>query len=250
MLGDVPPGPRLQSAVHSVDRTQGFLSGTDHYHNNNTSKSFTIMAQAKIQAKMNEATCSKFSRTLSMADRSGQLLESLDQLEMRVETLRETASAMEVEREFILEMIQSLQNGQELRNISAGEREELSLTANRLMGRTLCVEISIGTIRNSLQEEALRNATSVIDEIVKKLLDDMDGGRQQLLAVHAACVTEAPPVPIDQKFQAIVIGCALEDQKKIKRRLETLLRNVDNAKKNIKIMDHQKLEDPKTNGSQ
>lgn len=41
------------------------------------------MAQAKIQAKMNEAPCSKFSRTLSMADRSGQLLESLDQLEMR-----------------------------------------------------------------------------------------------------------------------------------------------------------------------
>ena len=41
------------------------------------------MAQAKIQAKMNDAMGSKFSRTLSMADRSGQLLESLDQLEMR-----------------------------------------------------------------------------------------------------------------------------------------------------------------------
>lgn len=42
-----------------------------------------IMAQAKIHAKMNEAACSKFSRTLSMADRSVRLLESLDQLEMR-----------------------------------------------------------------------------------------------------------------------------------------------------------------------
>ncbi|KAL6101740.1 bag2 [Pungitius sinensis] len=208
------------------------------------------MAQAKIQAKMNEAACSKFSRTMSMADRSGQLLESLDQLEMRVEALRETAASMEAEREFILEMIQSIQQGQELRNISAGEREELTLTANRLMGRTLSVEISVGTIRNPQQEDALRQATSVIDGIVKKLLDDMESGRQQLLAVHAACVTEAPPVPIDQKFQAIVISCALEDQKKIKRRLETLLRNVENAEKNIKIMDHQKLEDPKSNGCQ
>ncbi|TDH01193.1 hypothetical protein EPR50_G00177510 [Perca flavescens] len=208
------------------------------------------MAQAKIQAKTNEATCSKFSRTLSMADRSGQLLESLDQLEMRVETLRETASAMEHERECILELIQSIQNGQELRNICPGEREELSLTANRLMGRTLSVEIRVGTIRNSQQEEALHKATSVIDEIVKKLLDDMDSGRQQLRALHAACVTEAPPVPIDQKFQAIVISCALEDQKNIKRRLETLLRNVENAEKNIKIMDHQKLEGPKANGCQ
>ncbi|XP_059215361.1 BAG family molecular chaperone regulator 2 [Centropristis striata] len=206
------------------------------------------MAQAKIQAKMNEAACSKFNRTLSMADRSAQLLESLDQLEIRVESLRETASAMVQERECILEMIQTIQNGQELRNISAGEKEELNLTANRLMGRTLCVEISVGTIRNSQQEEALRKATAIIDEIVKKLLNDMESGRQQLMALHAACVTEAPPVPIDQKFQAVVIGCALDDQKTIKLRLETLLRNVENAEKNIKIMDHQKLEDPKANG--
>ncbi|XP_058507333.1 BAG family molecular chaperone regulator 2 [Solea solea] len=208
------------------------------------------MAQAKIQAKMNEPPSSKFSRTLSMADRSGRLLESLDLLEMRVETLRETASAMEQERESILEMIQSLQNSQEMRNICAGEREELDLTANRIMGRTLSVEISIGTTRNSQQEEALQKATSIIDEIVKKLLDDMRSSRQQLMALHAACVTEAPPVPIDQKFQAIVIGCALEDQKKIKRRLETLLRNIENSEKNIKIMDHQKLEVPQENGSQ
>lgn len=137
-----------------------------------------------------------------------------------------------------------------LLSISVGEKEELTLTANRLMGRTLSVEISVGTIRNPQQEEALRKATSMIDEIVKRLLDDMHGARQQLLALHSACVTEAPPVPIDQKFQAIVISCALEDQKKIKRRLETLLRNVGNAEQNIKIMDHQKLENPKANGSQ
>lgn len=118
------------------------------------------------------------------------------------------------------------------------------------MGRTLSVEVSLGTIRNSQQEEALHKATSIIDEIVKRLLDNMDDARQRLLALHSACVSEAPPVPIDQKFQAIVISCALEDQKKIKRRLETLLRNVENAEKNIKIMDHQKLEEPKANGSQ
>lgn len=205
------------------------------------------MAQAKIQTKMNEV-CGKFNRTLSMADRSGRLLESLDQLEMRVEALREAASAMEQERECILEMIQSIQGSQEMHNICAGEKEELTLTANRLMGRTLSVEISVGTIRSSQQEEALQKATSIIDEIVKKLLDDMEDGRRRLLALHAACVTDAPPVPIDQKFQAVVISCALEDQKKIKRRLETLLRNVGNAEKNIKIMDHQKLEDPKANG--
>ncbi|XP_077586095.1 BAG family molecular chaperone regulator 2 [Stigmatopora nigra] len=208
------------------------------------------MAQAKIQAKFNEVSSSKFNRTMSMADRAGQLLANLDQLEMRVETLRETASAMEQERECILEMIQSLQNSQEMHNISAGEKEELTLTADRLMGRTLSVEINVGTIRSSQQEEALHQATSIIDEIVKKLLLDMTESKKRLLALHSACVTEEPPVPIDPKFQAIVISCALEDQKKIKRRLEMLLRNVGNAEKNIRIMDNQKLEEHKTNGSQ
>lgn len=182
-----------------------------------------------------------------MADRSGRLLETLDELEMRVEALRETASAVEQERECILEMIQSLKSSQEMRNICDGEREELTLTADRLMGRTLSVEVSVGTIRTSQQEEALQKATSIIDDIVKKLLDDMEGSCQRLQALLAACVTEAPPVPIDQKFQALVIGCALEDQKKIKRRLETLLRNVENAEKNIKLMDHHQL-DAQTNG--
>lgn len=45
--------------------------------------SLSGMAQAKIQAKMTEAITAKFSRSLSMAARSGRLLESLDQLEAR-----------------------------------------------------------------------------------------------------------------------------------------------------------------------
>lgn len=200
------------------------------------------MAQAKINAKMNDASKGKFSRTLSMADRSGRLLESLDQIETRVEALREEATAMEQERECLIEMIQSIRNSQELRSICDGEREELSLTASRLLDRTLTVSVSVDTIRNEQQEEALKKATAIIDEITGKVLEDMEGARKRLQALHAACVTDAPPVPLDQKFQSVVISCALEDQKKIKRRLETLIRNMDNAQKTIQIMDNQKVD--------
>lgn len=200
------------------------------------------MAQAKINAKMNDASKGKFSRTLSMADRSGRLLESLDQIETRVEALREEATAMEQERECLIEMIQSIRNSQELRSVCDGEREELSLTASRLLDRTLTVSVSVDTIRNEQQEEALKKATAIIDEITGKVLEDMEGARKRLQALHAACVTDAPPVPLDQKFQSVVISCALEDQKKIKRRLETLIRNMDNAQKTIQIMDNQKVD--------
>ncbi|TSN48478.1 BAG family molecular chaperone regulator 2 [Bagarius yarrelli] len=186
-----------------------------------------------------------------MADRSMRLLESLDEIEIRVEALRDAATAMEQERECLIEMIQSIQSSQEMRTICDGEREELTLTASRLMGRTLTVNVAVETIRNPQQEDALRKATAIIDEIATKVLDDMEAARKTLEALHAACLTEAPFVPIDQKFQSIVISCALEDQKKIKRRLETLIRNMDNAEKTIKLLDNQKMEEPNcANGKQ
>ncbi|XP_036105114.1 BAG family molecular chaperone regulator 2 [Molossus molossus] len=195
------------------------------------------MAQAKINAKANEG---RFCRSSSMADRSSRLLESLDQLELRVEALREAATAIEQEREILLEMIHSIQNSQDMRQISDGEREELNLTANRLMGRTLTVEVSVETIRNPQQQESLKHATRIIDEVVSKFLNDLGSAKSHLMSLYSACSSEVPPGPVDQKFQSIVIGCALEDQKKIKRRLETLLRNIENSDKAIKLLEHSK----------
>uniref|UniRef100_A0A8D0GQ30 BAG cochaperone 2 n=1 Tax=Sphenodon punctatus TaxID=8508 RepID=A0A8D0GQ30_SPHPU len=206
------------------------------------------MAQAKISAKVSGEGQSqgggqlrgRFCRSTSMADRSSRLLENLDQLELRVEALRDAATAMEQEKEALLEMIHSIQNSQDMRNISEGEREELSLTANRLMGRTLTVEVSVETIRNPQQQESLLHATKIIDEAVNKLMDDLEDSRSRLMSLYGACTSEVPSGPVDQKFQSVVIGCAIEDQKKIKRRLETLLRNIENAEKSIMLLEPQK----------
>nr|XP_033795091.1 BAG family molecular chaperone regulator 2 isoform X1 [Geotrypetes seraphini] len=174
-----------------------------------------------------------------MAARSSHLLDTLDQLEFRVEALREAASALEQEKETLLEMIQSVQNSQDMRNISDGEREELTITADRLLGRTLTVEVSIEIIRSPQQQKAFKQATQIIDEVSNKVLDDLENGRKHLISLHGACTSEVPAGPIDQKFQSIIIGCAIEDQKKIKRRLETLIRNISNSEKAITLLDHQ-----------
>ncbi|XP_008066311.2 BAG family molecular chaperone regulator 2 [Carlito syrichta] len=163
-----------------------------------------------------------------------------------VEALREAATAVEQEKEILLEMIHSIQNSQDMRQISDGEREELNLTANRLMGRTLTVEVSVETIRNPQQQESLKHATRIIDEVVNKFLDDLENAKSHLMSLYSACSSEVPSGPVDQKFQSIVIGCALEDQKKIKRRLETLLRNIENSDKAIKLLEHSKGAGSKT----
>lgn len=108
------------------------------------------------------------------------------------------------------------------------------------MGRTLTVEVSVETIRSPQQEEALKQATKVIDDVVSKFLDDLASAKCHLMALHSACSSEVPPGPVDQKFQSIVIGCALEDQKKIKRRLEALLRNIESSDKAVRLLEHSK----------
>lgn len=108
------------------------------------------------------------------------------------------------------------------------------------MGRTITVEVSVETIRNPQQQESLLRATQMIDEIVNKLLDDLEDSKSRLMSLYGACTSETPSGPVDQKFQSVVIGCAIEDQKKIKRRLETLLRNIDNSEKSIMLLENQK----------
>ncbi|KAM4695080.1 BAG family molecular chaperone regulator 2 [Discoglossus pictus] len=199
------------------------------------------MAQAKIQARaMEEQNGGKFCRSMSMAARSSHLLETMDDLEIRVKAFRDAATALELEKETLLEAIHGVQNSQDMRSISDGEREELTITADRLMGRTLTVEVSVETIRSPHQETSLQKATGIIDEIVSQVMENLENGKKQLMSLYAACTSEVPSGPIDQKFQTIIIGCALEDQKKIKRRLETLIRNIDSSEKSIKLLDHQK----------
>ncbi|GCC28897.1 BAG family molecular chaperone regulator 2 [Chiloscyllium punctatum] len=200
------------------------------------------MAQSKVNQVKGSDAENKFFRSVSMADRSGRLLETLDNLELRVETLREAAASMEQEKETLLELIQSVQNSQDMKHISEGEREELNVTADRLIGRTLTVMVSVETIRSLQQEEALSKATALIDEVVSKVLEDLRSNKKRLVALYNACSSDTPPGPVDQKFQSIIIGCALEDQKKIKSRLEKLIRNVSNANRSITLLDQQKAE--------
>ncbi|XP_056421762.1 BAG family molecular chaperone regulator 2 isoform X2 [Hyla sarda] len=157
-----------------------------------------------------------------------------------VQSLRDSAFALELEKESLIEIIHNVKNSQDMRNISDGEREELTLTAERLMNRTVTVEVSVETIRNPQQASSIQQATLIIDEILKKVMDNLEGGRKQLMSLYAACTSDSPAAPIDQKFQSIIIGCALEDQKKIKRRLENLIRNIDSSEKSITLLENHK----------
>ncbi|CAH1255065.1 BAG family molecular chaperone regulator 2-like [Branchiostoma lanceolatum] len=173
-----------------------------------------------------------FTRTESMAQHSGRLIEMLDQIEKRVEVLREQASALELEKSSMLEALHTLQNSKDLQYCSPGEREEIQITAERLVCRCLTVDVCVNTVRNQQQEDALQRVNTVLDEISEKIRDDMRSSYDTLLLYYNACCPDTTG-PIDLKFQALVIECAAEDQKKIRKRLESLLRTLEYAEKSM-----------------
>ncbi|XP_043934120.1 BAG family molecular chaperone regulator 2-like isoform X3 [Protopterus annectens] len=107
----------------------------------------------------------------------------------------------------------------------SGEREELTLLTDQLMIRTDAVHIGLGTVRSEQQEESLRQVTALLEDLSQELIEGGRTGKAQLESYLNACLSHGDERHADEKFQALVISCALEDQKIIRKRLESMVRH-------------------------
>lgn len=89
------------------------------------------------------------------------------------------------------------------------------------------IDISVKTVRDSAQEDALHQVNSLIDTLLT--ISDRISARQRCQTFLNACsiheqvnALELEPV-IDKKFETAVLGCTLDDQKTIKKRLQALM---------------------------
>lgn len=84
------------------------------------------------------------------------------------------------------------------------------------------------TVRDTAQDEALHQVNSMIDSLIT--FDDRVLARQRCQTFLNACSqhdggngsTDIEPI-IDKKFEMAVLGCTLDDQKVIKKRLQALM---------------------------
>ncbi|XP_067135243.1 BAG family molecular chaperone regulator 2 [Centruroides vittatus] len=174
-----------------------------------------------------------FGRSDSVSRVTDRLVEMLDHVEKRVELLREHASAVEQERDALLTMLQTIESNKDMRFISEGEREEIEITADRLRSRTLTVEVTVTTPRNEIQKKALEQVNQYIDDLLVKFRVDVDSAKRTCQEYLNACLSESRG-NIDQRFQAAIIECTADDQKKTRKRLESLLMTVFHAEERMR----------------
>ncbi len=97
-----------------------------------------------------------------------QITALLDDLELRVEKIREMAVQVEDGKEQLLQTLCELQDGVDMNRLSEVDKEELKLTAERVMNRCLTISVQVETIRSKEQESAWQAISKVIKELADK----------------------------------------------------------------------------------
>ncbi|KAI8122103.1 BAG family molecular chaperone regulator 2 [Lucilia cuprina] len=138
----------------------------------------------------------------------------LDQLDARVEKFRKDALGLQ----------------------EKPEREEISCYIQRVNSRLSTVELNVRTVRDQSQEDSLSQINVLIDMMIT--MGDPVLSRQRCQMYLNACCSaresgnlpscnesglDMDAGPIDKKFESVLLGCTLDDQKNIKKRLQALM---------------------------
>ena len=101
---------------------------------------------------------------------------------------------------------------------------------DRLTKRCLTVEITVQIIRSPAQETALQTVLKYLHDLIGEIHTNMEQSKGIIQRYLNSCLTETRG-PVDDKFQAALLGCTAEDQKDVKKRLEVLWASLERETK-------------------
>lgn len=154
----------------------------------------------------------------------------LDQLDTRVEKLRKEAVGLQEKRDFLLMSIDLIKNNDVLHGMNEAEREEIFCYIHRVNSRLSTVELNVKTVRDKAQEESLHQVNVLIDSLITN--NDAVVSRQRCQSflnacsasdMYGECYSQLSERMVDKNFESALLGCTLDDQKNIKKRLQALM---------------------------
>ncbi|XP_076672348.1 BAG family molecular chaperone regulator 2 [Andrena cerasifolii] len=154
------------------------------------------------------------------------LVSLLDQIEVHVEQLRKDAWRLEEERDTLLTTLDTLRNNEILSGMQETDRDDVLRYADRLSMRCLTVDVLVKVQRDHIQQEALHQVNGLIDSLIVSLREDPAATRQRCASFMNACTSQSIGHS-DKNFETAILGCTLDDQKRIKKRLQGLLDYID-----------------------
>lgn len=180
--------------------------------------------QPKITVKSNEPN----------KDAKEKLLDLLDKVEVLIEQLRRDVQLIEEKRDSIFNTLDSVRNSEVLTELPLTDQDDIRRYVERLASRCSTVEISVRTDRDSSQEDALFQVNRLIDSLVVDFKNSPIPSRMKCESYMAACSAQVlGGINVDKRFEMALLGCTLDDQKRIKKRLQGLMDYLDNENNKI-----------------
>ncbi|XP_052777989.1 BAG family molecular chaperone regulator 2-like [Mya arenaria] len=157
---------------------------------------------------------------------TNRLHKLLNDVEKRVEDLRDNALAVQREKQSILEMLQDMQDGAFQQRMSEADRDDIEFNTERLILRCLTIEASVTTPRDDSQEQAFIAVAEIVEKLSLNCGEDPHGNIEKLVAYLNASLPEPLSSNIDSRFQSKLLGCTAEDQKGFRKQLQALHKDV------------------------
>lgn len=107
-------------------------------------------------------------------------------------------------------------------NVFLVDKEDINQFADRIISRCDTVNVNVHTTRSDSQQNCLEEINTLIDKIVNTLKDDPDSAKATCESYIASC-SSMENESGSKIFETAVLGCTLDDQKRIHKRLQGLL---------------------------
>jgi len=172
------------------------------------------------------------SRTEEAIDFNEKFISVLDQLDSRIERYRKDALKLQDRKDYLYMSIDIIKSNDELQNLSKKERDDINEYLDRLNARLETVDLHVRTIRDAAQQNSLSQINKFIDLMI--IMDDRMLSQEKCQQFLNSCCSatisstdngcvEVDAGPIDKKFESALLGCTLDDQINIKKRLYALM---------------------------
>jgi len=102
------------------------------------------------------------------------------------------------------------------------DKEDINQFADRIISRCDTVQINVHTTRDDGQQNCLEEINTMIDKIVSTLKNDPESAKSTCQSYLASC-SSLENESGNKVFEMAVLGCTLDDQKRIHKRLQGLL---------------------------
>lgn len=176
--------------------------------------------EAAFSGEFKVEEASESESKLSIKD---QILEKLDQVEAQVEDLRKSAYRLENKKDNILTNLHALKNLDSVNEFSESDKDDIFRYLERISRRCTTVDICVHIDRSEEQVDSLHQVNCLIDNLIIGMRESPDSTRVRCLSYVSACSSSYTEAEGDKSFEIAVLGCALDDQKRIRQRLTGLL---------------------------